>query len=348
MSISKNKTPTPGLVNLWLYTCCAMIFVMALIGAITRLTESGLSITHWEPITGTLPPLNDAAWNKAFADYQAIPQYRIMNQGMSLEAFKHIYFWEWFHRLWGRLIGLVFVLPLLGFFAAKKIDRAFFLKLAALFALGGLQGFIGWFMVQSGLDVRTSVSPYRLALHLGFALLLYALLFWTVLGNRARKIAPEPPASLLRHGWATLGLLATTIIWGAFVAGMRAGGSYNTWPLMDGSILPPEAFTLQPAWLNIFENTAFVQFIHRWLGPTTLLMVLAWVGRSWKKADIERKKWLGALAAMGLVQVGLGLSTLLSHVQIVLAVAHQAGAIILLSLMLINLRCFYDTTTSRK
>lgn len=321
-------------VTLWLYLCCGMIFAMALLGAITRLTESGLSITNWQPITGALPPLSEAAWNKAFVAYQAIPQYQIFNHGMSLEDFKGIYFWEWFHRLWGRVIGLVFALPLFGFYFTKKISRAVFLKLGAIFMLGGLQGFIGWFMVQSGLEVRTSVSPYRLALHLVFALLLYALLLWTALGRTERKSAPK---TALKHGWFALALIATTILWGAFVAGLRAGAAYNTWPLMDGSLLPDEAWNIQPAWLNMFENLALVQFTHRWLGPTTLLVVLAWVARCWRNADDNRKPWLRALAAMALAQVALGLSTLLSHVEIILAVAHQAGAIILLTLMLVNL-----------
>lgn len=343
-----NTKPKRNLINLWLYGCCAMIFVMALIGAITRLTESGLSITHWEPIAGALPPLTDEAWNKAFTDYQAIPQYKIFNRGMSLDEFKYIFFWEWVHRLWGRLIGVVFFVPLIVFYVTKKIDRPFFFKLAAIFALGGLQGFIGWFMVQSGLEVRTSVSPYRLALHLGFALLLYALILWTALGNEMRKVEPRPRASLMHHGWATLGLLSTTILWGALVAGLRAGLAYNTWPLMDGSVLPPEAWDITPIWANFFGNTALAQFLHRWLGPTTMLAVLAWVARSWMGASAKRKVWLKALAGMAIIQVALGLTTLLTHVQIVIAVTHQAGAIVLLTLMLVNLRFFYGTTIKNK
>lgn len=336
-------------VTVWLYICCAMIFVMALVGAITRLTESGLSITHWEPIRGALPPLNDAEWQKAFADYQTIPQYQIFNRGMSLDEFKNIYFWEWIHRLWGRLIGLVFFLPLLVFYISRKIGHRFFIKLVAIFALGGLQGFIGWFMVQSGLEVRTTVSHYRLALHLGFALLLYALILWTALSNtESENKTIKSESSLLWHGWAALGLLAATIVWGAFVAGMRAGLAYNTWPLMNGSIVPSEAFNMEPAWTNAVANTALVQFIHRWLGPTTMIAVLAFVGRSWKKASVKQKKWLKALGSMAIVQVALGISTLLSHIQIVVAVVHQAGAILLLTLMLINLHYFYETTTQNK
>ena len=325
-----------------------MIFVMALIGAITRLTESGLSITDWQPITGALPPLNDADWQKAFAGYQQTMQYKSMNSEMGIEAFKHIYFWEWVHRLWGRLIGVVFFLPLVGFFAAKKMSSKMFLRLLVIFALGGLQGFIGWFMVQGGLETRTSVSPYRLAMHLGFALLLYVLILWTALGNRPRTVLPKPKRGLMMHGWATLGLLCTTIVWGAFTAGLHAGFVYNTWPLMDGGLIPPGSFDLQPVWVNFFGNTGLVQFAHRWLGPTTMLAVLGWTTRNWEKADEERRKWLGALGGMAVLQVMLGLGTLLSHVEIGAAVMHQAGAITLLTLLLIDLRRFVGTTKPGK
>lgn len=338
MSIAKPPEPaTSRAVIIWLYACCGMIFMMALIGAITRLTESGLSITDWKPVTGALPPLNDAQWNAAFDSYKAIPQYQLINKGMSLEAFKHIFFWEWFHRLWGRFIGAVFFVPLVVFAARRMLSRALFWRLLGIFALGGLQGFIGWFMVQSGLETRTTVSPYRLALHLFFALLLYALLLWTASGLR-NNVKHVINRRLRFWGWATLGLLATTIIWGAFVAGMRAGGAYNTWPLMDGNLFPPEAITLQPLWLNAVANTAAVQFMHRWLGPSTMIGILCWVTAGWKSASSEHKKTLRLLAGMALLQVGLGISTLLSHVDIVLAVTHQAGAITLLTLMLLALR----------
>jgi heme a synthase len=365
-------------VMLWLYFCCGMIFVMALLGAITRLTESGLSITSWDPIIGALPPMSNAAWDKAFADYQTIPQYQVFNRGMSLGEFKHIYFWEWLHRLWGRLIGVVFALPLLWFYFTQKISRGFSLKLLTIFALGGLQGFIGWFMVQSGLEVRTTVSPYRLALHLAFALLLYALLLWTALGRKNNTSFPTLRSSDREsscaasaaqnsnarycsrwipafagmtpyvHGWIALSLLATTIVWGALVAGLRAGGAYNTWPLMDGSVLPDAAWSLTPAWLNVFANTALVQFVHRWLGPLTFATIVAWVARCWRGTDTNRKKWLFALGTMALVQVGLGIGTLLSHVQIAIAVTHQAGAITLLTLVLVNLRGFCGSRTNRR
>jgi cytochrome c oxidase assembly protein subunit 15 len=322
-----------------------MIFVMALVGAITRLTESGLSITDWNPIMGAIPPLSDAAWDKAFGAYQQIPQYQILHRGMSLYEFKGIYFWEWFHRLWGRLIGLVFALPLIVFLIRKQISREAGLKFGLIFVLGGLQGFIGWFMVKSGLEVRTSVSPYRLALHLSFALVIYSILLWLAIEGKEK--AKHPISSRLScHGWMALGLLIITMVWGAFVAGLHAGEAYNTWPLMDGEIFPSAATTLMPLWHNVFENLAFVQFIHRWLGPTTMLVLLSWVARCWH--ETSERRGLMALAIMAVIQVLLGISTLMSHAEIVLAVLHQAGSITLLSLLLFNLKTLCEPTTKYK
>jgi cytochrome c oxidase assembly protein subunit 15 len=322
----------------WLLTCCGMVFIMALIGAITRLTESGLSITEWNPVMGALPPLNAAAWDKAFAEYQQIPQYQILHRDMTLDAFKSIFFWEWLHRVWGRLIGLAFALPLLALAMTRKLDRRLGAQLAIILVLIGLQGFIGWFMVKSGLAVRTSVSPYRLAMHLSFALLIYTAMLRTALDLMALPRVAVP-RFIVRFGGFTLGLLAITIVWGALVAGLHAGEAYNSWPLMDGDIVPPAAFTLLPKWLNLFENLALVQFIHRWLGPTTMLAILFWVGSILRMAnkDTKTRRWALMLGAMALLQVALGMSTLLSHVNIVLATLHQAGAITLLTLVLINL-----------
>jgi cytochrome c oxidase assembly protein subunit 15 len=335
MSASRNH-PNRS-IAIWLLACCAMVFVMALLGAVTRLTESGLSITEWEPVSGALPPLNDAAWNKAFTDYRQIPQYQILHRGMTLDEFKGIFFWEWLHRLWGRLIGLVFAIPFVWFLIRKQIDRQLGMRLALFFALGGLQGFIGWFMVQSGLAVRTSVSPYRLALHLGFALLIYALMLWTALDLlKLRTISVSE--GLRRHGWVALAFLAVTMVWGAFTAGLHAGEAYNTWPLMEGDMLPDAAFTILPKWHNIFENLALVQFTHRWLAPTTMLIILAWVWRCMVKAKGQTRNWFAALGVMVLLQVALGITTLLTHVNIIIATLHQAGAITLLALLLISLR----------
>jgi len=328
-----NDSSSQRTIAIWLLICCAMIFVMALLGAITRLTESGLSITSWEPVMGAMPPLNAASWDKAFAAYRQIPQYQLLHSSMTLNEFKGIYFWEWLHRLWGRLIGIVFAAPFLVFLLRDKIDKALGLRLAGILALGALQGFIGWFMVESGLVVRTSVSPYRLALHLGFALLIYSLLLWTAfdaLNMPRNKMMP----SIRRHGWIALALLVLTMFWGTFTAGLHAGETYNTWPLMDGELLPSAAFTILPKWKNLFENLALVQFIHRWLAPITALVILAW---AWRLRDAPDKGWVHAFGAMALVQIALGLSTLLTHAEIIVATLHQVGAITLLSLLLVNL-----------
>ena len=359
-------------VKLWLLICCAMIFAMAVIGAITRLTESGLSITEWAPITGALPPLNDADWQQAFDAYRQIPQYQLLNRGMSLEEFKTIYFWEWVHRLWGRLIGVVFALPFLYFLIRRQLDKPLAWKLFGIFCLGGLQGFVGWFMVQSGLEDRTHVSPYRLAMHLSLALVIYSLILWVALGVRGWKLEAggwgsfadrliptptnraqqqnirdsQPPASSLQPlGWFCLLLLAITIVWGAFVAGHRAGLAYNTWPLMEGQFLPAESWTLQPLWYNFFGNTALVQFIHRWLGPLTGLAIVSWALLLWRHAPARQRPWLAGLMAMVGVQIILGIATLLTHLNIVLATLHQAGAITLLTLVLVNLRAAVGTKT---
>ncbi len=345
MTVHSASPTLPASVRTWLFICCGMIFAMALIGAVTRLTESGLSITRWEPVMGTLPPLDAVAWQQAFEDYKAIPQFKILHPSMTLTEFKGIYFWEWVHRLWGRIIGLVFLLPLIVFAAQNRIGRPLALRLLGIFALGGLQGFIGWFMVQSGLDVRTSVSPYRLALHLGFALTIYAVILWTAL---PAGYGSPIPSSKRRHGWITLGLLAITMVWGAFVAGLHAGEAFNTWPLMEGDVLPPSALSLQPITINAFENLALVQFIHRWLGPLTMLTLLSWVARVWGNADARSRGWLTALACMSCLQVVLGISTVLTHAQIAVATIHQAGAITLLTLLLICLRRLASGKTARK
>jgi len=335
----------PRPVTIWLLACCAMVFFMALLGAITRLTESGLSITRWDPVMGALPPLNDEAWRHVFAAYQATPQYQLLHRtGMELADFKTIFFWEWLHRLWGRLIGAVFALPLLVFWLRGQISRRDGIRFSLIFLLGGLQGFIGWFMVQSGLEDRTSVSPIRLALHLAFALALYALLLWLALAGKKRERIVVPP-SLLRHGWTALACLALTITWGALVAGLQAGQIYNTWPLMDGDMLPALATELAPWWRNLFENPVLAQFVHRWLGPLTLAMALSWV---WRCRRIAPTSALTALGGMAALQVGLGLATLLSHTEIVIALLHQAGAISLLTLFLYNLQRLSATSTGHE
>lgn len=324
-------------VGLWLLLCAVMVFAMAVIGAITRLTESGLSITEWQPILGALPPLSDGDWQKAFSLYQATPEYRLHNVGMSLEAFKGIYWWEWIHRNFGRLIGIVYGVGLLGFWAAGRIPRPLMPKLLGVLALGALQGVIGWVMVMSGLVDRPSVSHYKLALHLGLAVLLYTLLIGLALSllDPTPKSSFDPDAPGI-HGfaWACLTLVLVTVTWGAFVAGLDAGFAYNTFPLMNDHWLPPEADSLMPWWLNLFDNTAAVQFLHRWLGIGTLLMILGFAFTV-QATDLPRSGLRIAvlLAVTALIQVGLGIVTLLFQVPVAVAATHQAGALTLIGLL---------------
>lgn len=324
----------------WLLFCAGMVFVMAIIGAITRLTESGLSITEWKPITGALPPLNEAQWLAEFEKYKQIPEYQVLNRGMSLDEFKQIFFWEWFHRLWGRLIGLVFALPLIWFAVKGQVTRAMLPRLVGLFLLGGLQGFIGWFMVQSGLSERTDVSHYRLALHLAMALILYGLLIQAGLGLRHPGASARPDrAGLGGHGLAALALVSVTVVWGAFVAGLDAGFAYNTWPLMNGDFAPPEMWTLSPAWVNFLENTATVQFTHRWLAILTAGVVLTYCWRVGQRAEMAPVARHAALwLALGIGgQVALGVATLLHAVPVALGAAHQGGALVVIALLIRSL-----------
>ncbi len=330
--------PSPRPVTIWLLLCCGMIFLMALIGAITRLTESGLSIVEWAPITGAIPPLNEADWQQAFAGYQQIPQYRLLHSGMSLEEFKHIFFWEWLHRLWGRLIGMVYAVPFFWFLARRQIPAGYSKKLWLGLALGGLQGAVGWFMVASGLSTRVYVSHYRLALHLALALVIYGYLLWLALDLLPRAATPEAARTARKHGWLCLGLLATTIIWGALVAGLKAGWAYNSFPLMDGAWLPEASWTLRPLWLNLIDNTALVQFCHRWLGLATALAIWLWCWRLLRREPSRsERRWIIATVLMVTLQAILGIATLLTQVNIILATMHQAGAILTLTLLLIHL-----------
>jgi cytochrome c oxidase assembly protein subunit 15 len=309
-----------------------MIFIMALIGAVTRLTESGLSITRWEPVKGALPPLSATAWQNAFDLYKATPQYKAINQGMGLPEFKNIYFWEWLHRLWGRLIGLIYAAGLAWFWLRKQIPKGYGWPLLGALALGGMQGFVGWFMVQSGLQPgMAAVSHYRLALHLGIALMLYG---WLLIQMLRLQDFPKLrlPCSLRAHAWIGFGALVLAMIWGAFTAGLDAGKIYNTFPLMDGRMVPPDAISLKPMWKNWVENAAGVQLMHRLLtiGTAIILLVLALRLHRFSFSAAARSTAM-ALGVFSLIQPALGVATLLSGVNIALAALHQAGAILLLS-----------------
>ena len=329
-------------IALWLFICCAMIFAMALIGAITRLTESGLSIMEWAPIAGILPPLSEAEWQRVFAIYQQIPEYREVNFGMSLEDFKTIFWWEYIHRLWGRLIGVVFLLPFLWFLLRRKIKPGLVPHLLAMFLLGGLQGLLGWVMVASGFAERSDVSQYRLTAHLLAALAIYGYIFWIAAGlmQGRTNVHPEPRLGSLQTGiWALLGLLTITIASGGFVAGLNAGFIYNTFPLMDGSLVPRDYGDLSPWPMNLFENIAAVQFNHRVLAIATLLgALLLWAWSLRLELAPRLRQAMALLAAAALLQVALGISTLILVVPIPLAVLHQGGAILLLTACLWCLR----------
>lgn len=299
-----------------------MVFAMAVIGAITRLTESGLSMVEWRPLIGTLPPLSAEEWNRVFALYQETPEYQKINAGMSLEEFKNIFFWEWFHRFWGRLIGIVYALPLIYFWFRKKIPEGYKGKLLIGLVLGGMQAVMGWYMVVSGLVDRPSVSHFRLAAHLFLAFIIFAYLLWLAFDLRGNK-ANNASFCMKRHGWIALIATSLTVIWGAYVAGLDAGLVYNTWPNMGAHWIPPEINSV----LSIFMDPVAVQFVHRWIAIITALFVFTFAYRV--------KSFL--LAGMMLLQIGLGIATLLSQVAIPLAAMHQAGAFILVGLMIYNL-----------
>ena len=298
----------------WLIFTAFMVFAMAVIGAITRLTESGLSMVEWRPLIGTLPPLSETEWQRVFDLYRETPEYQKKNFGMELDQFKTIFFWEWFHRLWGRLIGIVYVLPLLYFWIKKQIPNGYHGKLLFGLFLGGLQGLMGWYMVKSGLIDRPSVSHFRLAAHLSLAFLIFSYLLWLAFDLKNQSI--EKTSSNLRcHGWLSYILVFITLIWGAFVAGLDAGLVYNSWPKMGSHWIPPELLSF----MHIVTEPASVQFIHRWIAVATGILILSFAYRV--------KSF--PLAGMILLQIGLGITTLLSQVSTPLAAAHQAGAFIL-------------------
>jgi heme a synthase len=336
----------------WLFICCGLIFAMVVVGGITRLTLSGLSITEWNPVVGIVPPLTSAQWAAALASYKEIPEYRLIHYGMSLAEFKDIYFWEYAHRLLGRLIGVVYAAPLVWFWVRGRLPRRLLPALLGILALGFCQGLLGWYMVESGLAERVEVSQYRLVAHLALALAIYSLILWTALGLVQRPSpvsagldasAPHPPlartrgrvregASWRRAAEPVILLIGLTIAAGGFVAGTRAGLIYNTFPLMGGTLVPAEYAQLHPFIRNWFENLAAIQFDHRLLAMTTFAVVLAlWFAGLRAALPKPACVALHTLLAAVALQVALGISTLLLVVPISLAAAHQAGAVLLLT-----------------
>jgi cytochrome c oxidase assembly protein subunit 15 len=321
--------PRPRAIARWLVVVAALVFAMVVVGGITRLTESGLSITRWDVVAGTVPPTSDAQWQAEFDAYRQTPQYRQINRGMQLDDFKSIYFWEYVHRLLGRLIGFAFALPLLFFWWRRAIPRGEGRRLVGLLALGGLQGGIGWWMVASGLVDRPDVSHIRLAVHLLTALTIFGCLIWTALDLFRRARAPEAPrvrAPLV--GLWTLSLLFLQFLFGAYVAGLEAGYAFNSWPLMGEEWFPAETPMLEPFLRNFADNPIVVQFVHRWLAFAVAAMALILAAKAWRAG----RPWHAQiLAAAVTAQVMLGIMTILSGVEIGIAVGHQAMAALLLA-----------------
>jgi heme a synthase len=336
VSQARDKELRP--VRWWLIAVAALIVAMVLVGGATRLTESGLSIVEWKPVTGALPPLTDAHWHQAFEAYKAIPQYRELNSGMSLAEFKNIFWWEWSHRLLGRVIGMVFLLPFLWFLWRGVLSSGLKKRLWVIFGLGGLQGAVGWWMVASGLTHRVEVSQYRLAVHLMLALIIFAAIVWTL--RRLSDRAPVPAAARLRvTSMVLLALTFLQIYFGALVAGLRAGRVFNTWPEIDGALIPSadRLFFEQPWWRNMFDNTLTVQFQHRMTAYVLFALAI------WHVVDALRSRagtavvngalWLAAAITL---QAVLGILTLLREVPIDLALTHQAVAIVVLTLAILQ------------
>lgn len=322
-------------IALWLFVMAAMVFVMVVIGALTRLTESGLSIVEWKPITGWIPPLSEQAWQAEFAKYRQSPEYQIVNRGMSLDQFKGIFWLEFIHRLWGRLMGLAFALPLVWFAIRRRVPQGLMPHLLAMLVLGGAQGAIGWLMVQSGLVDRPSVSQYRLAAHLGMAILIYAYILWIALGLWQPRTRPAaPPFGTVR---AFAGYVFLVMISGAFVAGLDAGLVHNTFPDMSGYLIPPGLYELTPAWINHFDNQTMVQFQHRWLAKLAVAAAIAvwFLVRRAPGIPAPARRAADLMLGMAVLQLCLGIATLLMHVPIAIATLHQAGALLLLTLALL-------------
>jgi len=331
-------------IAIWLFIVAAMIFIIVILGGATRLTHSGLSMVDWKPITGWLPPFAESEWQAVFERYKTSPEYREVNQDMSLAGFKGIFWLEFLHRLWGRIIGVAFFLPFAVFLIKGWVRGRLAGWLAGIFVLGGLQGGMGWFMVKSGLVDQPDVSQYRLAAHLCLALLIYALTLWVAIGLARQPNANGMNAAggLAKAAAGLLALISVTIFSGALVAGLDAGFSYNTFPLMDGDLVPDGLFEQVPYYLNFFENRITVQFEHRLLAEITLVCVLVfwWIARRRELSDMARQA-IRAIAVMAVLQVILGIATLVLVVPLSLGVMHQGGAVVLLG---ITIWVFWELT----
>ena len=331
---------------IWLFAVCGLIALMVVVGGLTRLTDSGLSITTWKPIHGALPPLSLAEWNEEFEAYKQIPQYLKLNKGMTLDEFKSIFWWEWSHRNLGRLIGLAFLLPFVFFLFKRQVERPLIPRLVFLFILGGMQGVLGWYMVASGLTERVDVNQYRLVAHLGLALVIYGAILITALPLwRGQWPVLREPHPLYRWSHITAALIFLQILLGGFVAGTDAGLVYNTWPLMDEVMIPPGVWAFDPVWLAPFEDVTTIQFNHRIMGYVVFLAVVSLVVAALKQG-VSGWRQTTSLFLLGAVvlQVGLGIWTLIAVMPIWLAVLHQFGALILLTAALLHVDAFRTRT----
>lgn len=343
MSLERFPTAIPGedaanrAVRMWLYGVAALIFAMVVVGGATRLTESGLSITEWQPLLGVIPPLTETDWAAAFARYREIPQFRVMNADMTLDDFRFIYWWEWSHRLLGRFVGFAYAVPLVFFVATGRIPLARLPRHLVIFALGGMQGAIGWWMVASGLVDRTEVAPLRLAVHLTLAAALFAAVLWTALTLSSGGRMPRPSPIRRIGAGVVLGWVFVQIFLGALVAGNRAGLVYDTWPLMAGRILPGEAFTMVPLWHDLVENQATVQFLHR-MGAYVLfaLVIVQFVTITVTARTATARFSAFALGFAVAFQIMVGIATLLMHVPFALALIHQGTAMVVLAAAVIH------------
>jgi cytochrome c oxidase assembly protein subunit 15 len=330
--VSTGETRSRRAIGIWLLVIAGMIAVMVVIGGLTRLTGSGLSITEWHPVTGIVPPMSDADWQSEFAKYRGTPQYDLLNRGMGLESFKTIYWWEWTHRFFGRLIGFVFAIPFLYFAIRRRIDRKLAVRLLILFGLGAAQGVLGWWMVKSGLEpMRVAVSQYRLAAHLGLAMALFGYALWIAFELLGLRRSAKPDLALMRpFGFALPALIFLQILLGAFMAGIDAGRAFADWPTYAGRWVPPGMFDLDPWWINHFENPALVHFQHRTLGyAIAVFATLIYIALRGSHADrAPRMAAIHMIVIVG-VQVWLGILTVINMVPIGLAAAHQIAALVL-------------------
>ncbi len=348
--ISREKGDARRWIRAWLWGLLALVAAMVVIGGLTRLTDSGLSITEWNLVFGTLPPMSDAAWVAEFAKYQASPEFRLQNNWMTLEDFKPIYWWEWAHRLLGRVTGLYWAVGFIAFLAMRRIPAGYTRPLLGIGVLIGLQGAIGWWMVSSGLTgERVDVASYRLATHLGLAFFIYALIFWTILKlgrSSAQNLAARRLKDRALWGMST-GLLHLTglqILLGALVAGIDAGRSFSEWPLMGGQFFPPNAFDLEPFWRNFFENAGLVQFVHRIVGYLCALLAIGVLMRGRKSANFATRTAAYAAVFMVFLQAVVGIVTVLQAAHLHIALTHQVGALLTITVILLaRFRAGYPT-----